>query len=246
MKLHKNALPIAAIIILSLSLFACGGNVGKNSFSIESAHINEEGEQLRIDAEYPVLKGLPSADEINSTIKGNIDDAAKDVREAAADLKGRPDFTASLGVSYQYFFNEDIISLCLNYDNYLGGAHGLYWMDCYTINVGSGQIYEFEDLFLEEEGVEYITERILREVEADKDLYFDTAQDTILDYEGDYKFLINGNILQIYFPLYDIAPYAAGIRSFSFTEEELQGFLRPEILVAMAGQESSKLTMMEF
>lgn len=59
----------------------------------------------------------------------------------------------------------------------------------------------------------------------------------MIDYDGNYSFLINGDELIVYFQLYEIAPYVAGMQSFSFSENELESFLKPEIANAMEGQD---------
>ena len=240
MKLHRWLLVLMIILIGTTGLMGCNDNPsGSNTgtFSVESSYLQESGEHLNINAEYPILKGFPGADALNADIKEKVEAAAEEVRNAARELEGREGFSASLNSSYQYFHNKDIASLWINWDNYTGGAHGLYWLDSYTFNTNTGQIYTFPELFQDDsDGLEYVTHKILSEI-AEGDYYFENAADTVAGYNGNYHFLINGQNLIVYFPLYDIAPYVAGIQSFSFSLDDLGSMLKPEVYAAMEGQE---------
>lgn len=248
MRLRKYALFLVILMMIFAGFSGCDKKPkkpGPGEFTVVSSYVQETGEHLNINAEYPMLKGFPGAAELNAEIKSKVDTAADEVRGAAKDLVGREGFSATLNSSYQYFFNEDLVSLWILWDNYTGGAHGLYWIDSYTFNTDTGQIYSFPELFQEGMGgVEYITAQILDEVKDNQNKYFDTAVKTIEDYKGDYQFLINGDELVVYFPLYDIAPYVAGIQHFDFSSEELEGMLRPEITLAMMGQESQEIPLL--
>jgi hypothetical protein len=249
MRFIKYVVFIIVFILSAGVLWGCNSNTLNHkggTFKVESSYLQEDGNHLAINAEYPVLKGFPGAEAINSEIKSKVLAAAEDVRNAAKELEGREGFSASLNSSYGYFNNGDLASVWMLWDNYTGGAHGLYWIDSYNINTSTGDIYSFPDIFSDAEaGVEYVTENILKEVRDPEKGYFDTAAETIMDYEGDFNFLINGDQLAVYFPLYDIAAYAAGIRSFSFSAEELKDMLKPEIFAAMSGQSPQNIPFLQ-
>lgn len=86
------------------------------------------------------------------------------------------------------------------------------------------------------DGAEYVTNKILEEITGG-DYYFETAADKVIGYENDYPFFINGEELIVYFQLYELAPYVAGMQSFSFSVDELESFLKPEIAIAMEGKD---------
>ncbi len=240
--MRKSLLIPTIILIVAAVFWGCGGKIpglGSGEFSVESSYIQESGDHISINAEYPVLKGFHEADQLNSLIKDKVETAAEEVRSAASEMEGREGFSASLNSSYQYFCNDDIASLWISFDNYTGGAHGLYWLDSYTLNTCTGTVYTFPELFRDEKaGVDYVTGRIIKDIEKPQDGYFETAADTVSGYEGNFNFLINGDDIVVYFPLYDIAPYVAGIQHFDFSSEELEGLLKPEIANAIMGQES--------
>lgn len=241
MNFYRHLSAMMLMLIGTALLLGCGDNLpksGGDNFSVESAYIQESGEHLSINAEYPILKGFPGADSLSAEIKKKVDVAANEVRNAAHEMENREGFSASLNSNYQYFHNKNTASLWMSLDNYTGGAHGLYWMDSYTFNTGTGETYTFPGLFNDASGgVEYVTDKILRRVAVPEEGFFEGATDTVAAYEGNYSFLINGNELVAYFGLYDITPYVAGMQSFSFSADELRPFLKPEIFDAMQGQE---------
>jgi hypothetical protein len=74
MKIHKWLL-LLMVMTIGIAVFSgCGsGEPGSKSgtFSVESSYIQESGEHLGINAEYPVLKGFPGADRLNAAISWN-------------------------------------------------------------------------------------------------------------------------------------------------------------------------------
>lgn len=240
MKSHKILFFIIILLFVTGGLWGCKSNISlpkENTFSVESSYLQESGEHLSINAEYPVLKGFPGADVLNSEIKGKVLAAAEEVGNAADEMENRDGFSATLNSSYGYFNNDDLSSLWMLWDNYTGGAHGLYWIDSYNLNTSTGDIYFFPDIFQDAEmGIEYITARILKEVQDPEKGFFDSASETVKNYHGNYNFIINGDQLIVYFPLYDIAPYVAGIQHFDFTARELESMLKPEISQTMLDQ----------
>lgn len=236
---------VPALVVIAIGLVGLGGcgesgkTDGGGTFYVESAHIQESGDHLDINAEYPVMSGFPDAEQLNAEIKEEVDTAAQEVRDAALELENREGFSATLNSTYQYFYAGKIASIWISSDNYTGGAHGIYWLDSYTLNVGNGWVYTFSELFQQDSGgVNYVTASILKEIGSPGGGYFDNAAGTVAAYEGNYNFLINGDSIVVYFPLYDIAPYVAGIQHFDFTAEELKGMLKPEIYNVIIGQES--------
>jgi hypothetical protein len=239
LRLFKLLSLVLLIALVALCFTSCGDD-SNGKLNVETAEITKSDEYLEIDMKIPLLGGFPGAEELNKLIDERVSASIKEVEDAAAELErmNRRGFRASLNANYQYFYNDNIASLWIYMDNYTGGAHGMYWLDSYTFNVATGEIYSFKDLFIEDShGFDQIVAKIMKEVE-DDDIYFDIAKETIASYQGNFNFLINGDELVVYFPLYDIAPYVAGIRSFTFELEHLLDYLKPEFIEAMQGQEA--------
>lgn len=231
---------LAAMLLLALSfgITSCSKaeNNMKSNFSIQSEVTKESTDYLEINLDVPVVSGSESADVINDKISENIATARTQVEEAAAGmLKGEGgQGKAGLGSSFDYSQSGDMVSLWIRMNNYTGGAHGLYWLDTYTFNTATNEIYDFENIF--QEGKDYITvinNEIISQINENPEAYFPSAIETVKSYGGALPFYINGNKIVVYFTLYDIAPYAAGIPYFDFEAEELKGLLKPEIYNAI-------------
>lgn len=204
-------------------------------FSIEGQSTEEISDSLFLDLSVPVLSGFDAAGVINKQIEEIISRAKAETEDAAELLyHSSPSKRASLHSNYLYSKSDDLVSLWLMMDNYLGGAHGLYWVETFTFNPSTNEIYRFYDLFREgNASAGLITESILKRIKDHSEYYFPSAAETVKTYQNDYPYYINGNKLIVYFPLYDIAPYAGGIRFFDFTADELKNILKPEIYDAM-------------
>lgn len=249
MKTNKYCLFLLLILLTALGFSACGadsGTTGNGKLDIKSTFIQEEGEHLDIDVEIPKLSGFPNEKELNEKITSEMEAAVAEVKDAAAMMSEHgSNFSATLHSNYQYFNNGDIASVWINWDNYTGGAHGLYWINSYTFNTVTGELYSFPQLFKEgSQGLEYAIDKIIKEIE-NNNSYFETAVEAVNSYDGNFNFLINGNQITVYFPLYEIAPYVAGIQGFTFTLEELAQDLKPEIVNSMEGQEPVEILYLQ-
>ena len=235
---------VILLLIMAFSVLGSGcekQQATKEAFEIKPTVIQEETKYLTIDVKSPELSGVPGIERINEEIQTKLNAAIAEVQDAAKAIEENPSFPpnwmASLNGDYQYFHNGDVASVWTNFDNYLGGAHGMYWINSYTFNTENGEQYGFKDLFVDDiAGPLFVQQEILKGKEDPMRGYFDTAEETIASYNFEYPFLINGNELIVYFPLYEIAPYAAGMQAFAFPLDEISSYLKPDLVAAMQGQ----------
>lgn len=256
MKKLKTILILVLLLALVGGFAACGGTPPvidggddideefPDEFHIEALSLEDELEDFYIiNASYPQIKGFPGSDDLSKTIEESIYSSIQyifdDVEEYKADGEV-PYLGSSFYSDFGYFENENLVSLWVSSDLYMGGAHGMYWIDTYTFNSQNGTLYKFLDLFAHECSVVHILDTIFDDLESNADYYFDNAAETVWAYDYDFRYYIDGDILTIYFPLYDIAPYASGIISYDFTCYELEEGLEPEIFKAMRGQEPTE------
>ncbi|MEL7656485.1 MAG: DUF3298 domain-containing protein [Bacillota bacterium] len=232
----KQCKEFCVSLLLILLLFSFIGCANKSkpvstSFSIKGEVTEESTDFKELSLNVPVLSGFDAAETINKEINNSVAAAIAEVEDAASLMvKDGSRLKAGLEVNYLYSKSGDIVSLWVMMENYLGGAHGLYWVEPYTFNYYTNEIYHFRDLFLEGDvSAELVEEKIIYKIQENPDLYFESAVETVKHYENDLPFYINGNKVIVYFPLYDIAPYAGGIQFFDFDAEELKVLLRPEI-----------------
>jgi len=237
---HHINIRIISLILVLLILYSFEGCADKAqpvsaSFSIKGEITKESTEFMELNLNVPVLSGFDAAEKINNQITESVAAARAEVEEAASLMAGEgPKVKVGLDVSYLYSKSDDIVSLFVMMENYLGGAHGLYWIEPYTFNYSTNEIYQFRDLFKEgNASAELVTEKIIKRINENPEHYFTSAVETVKNYDNDYLFYINGNKLVVYFPLYDIAPYAGGIQFFDFDANELKDILKPEIYEAI-------------
>lgn len=246
---------ILAVIVLMVIQLGLGGCADSElpvstSFAIEGSITKESRDHLELDLNVPVLSGFDAAKTINGLIAKNTETARKEVEDAAQLLgDDGSSMKAGLTIGYLYSKSRELVSLWLMYASYTGGAHGIYWIEPYTFNTKTNEIYRFSDLFTEgSASASYVTERILEKIKEAPDNYFPSAEESVKKYDNDYSYFINGNQIVVFFSLYDIAPYAGGIQFFPFTAEELKDILKPEIYDAIkdAKPVDTRGTIMEY
>lgn len=157
---------------------------------------------------------------INDRIKNDImQDYNRSQEEAKAYIKDYPEgevkFVAN--TDFEVKKNSDnMLSILVKYYKYSGGAHGYYENIAYDIDMRDGNILKLSDLFKAQVNYkEVINKEIRNQIEdlgkTDKENVGIYQFNSIKD---DQKFYIQDDNLVIYFDLYDIAPYAAGIPEF--------------------------------
>lgn len=237
---HQIQIRIISLIFVALILYSFAGCVDRGqpvsaSFFIKDEVTEESTDSMELDLKVPVLSGFDAAEKINKEINNSVTAAKAEVKDAAS-LMGKDGsrLKAGLYISYLYSKSDDLVSVVVMMENYLGGAHGLYWIEPYIFNPSTSEIYNFSDLFRDgNASAELVTEKILNKIKENPELYFTSAVETVKNYHNNYQFYVNGNKLVVTFPLYDIAPYAGGIQFFDFDAEELKDILKPEIYEAI-------------
>ena len=128
---------------------------------------------------------------------------------------------------------DDVISILVRYYKYSGGAHGYYEYIPYNIDLRNGKLIVLKDIF--KDNVDYkilINNEIKEQI---KELGKKTKEDVekIYDFYGikeNQKFYFDDSKVVIFFDLYDIAPYAAGIPEFPIPFEKIETNTKEEYL----------------
>ncbi|MGB4440412.1 MAG: DUF3298 and DUF4163 domain-containing protein [Sedimentibacter sp.] len=118
-------------------------------------------------------------------------------------------------------YNENC-ALSLFYDKYLyaGGAHGITQRTSDTWDIISGKELNICDMFVNSRlnHFEYIKQNIINQIsenlESEEFCYFENYRENILINFNENNFYLIPEGIKIYFQLYEIAPYAAGIPEF--------------------------------
>lgn len=126
--------------------------------------------------------------------------------------------------------SDNILSIVVQYYKYSGGAHGYYENIAYNIDMRTGVNLELSDLFKEESDYKGVIDKEIRrqieEIVKKNKEYTGIYQFTGI--KDKHKFYIQDNNVVIYFDLYEIAPYPAGIPEFPININTISHILKDE------------------
>ncbi|MDM5190549.1 DUF3298 and DUF4163 domain-containing protein [Bacillus sp. DX4.1] len=120
-----------------------------------------------------------------------------------------------------------LLSLYVNYYQYTGGAHGIYTWRANTFDLKEKKILSLADLFQKDSAYkDVIRTEIIKQIKQNENIYFPDAAEKAMNAKTFHYFLEPENLV-IYFPLYEIAPYASGIPQFRIPYTLLRDVLKP-------------------
>ncbi len=203
--------------------------------NIDTQTITEDGEYINSVINIPIIiiddknfeKDLNR--EITESIMSFYNEAKEQAKSYYKDIpKPHDKFVAN--VDFDIKKNSDgILSILIKYYQYSGGAHGEYIHVAYNIDTRNNTFISLNDLFKPDvnyEGVisDEINKQINR-IEEEEDIK------GVYQFKGikeEEKFYIQDDNLVIYFDLYEIAPYPAGIPSFPVNISIIDHILKEE------------------
>ncbi len=113
-----------------------------------------------------------------------------------------------------HYISEKVLSFSIIFYSYTLGAHGFTERVSYNFDLETGNEIKINDLFLNyNQYTDLINQEIRRQITAEKEIYFNDGEDfqTINEHQ---PFYIQYDGIVVHFGLYEIAPYASGIRYF--------------------------------
>lgn len=223
---------LVPLLLGSLLLSGCSGaktpaQPGSGSsgpFSVAVKLTDSTDEKVEIHTAVPVFSGFSAAEKLNAMIKKVSDEGIAEVKKIAEEGRDSPVPGPLFYLSFfDYSLNSDVLSVWVTSENYTGGAHGLRWIEPFNLNIKTGEFYDTPAALFRnpEQGKKYLTEQIIDKIQKEPDGYFPDAVQTVRNKNGDFSFWIDGQNLVIFFDLYDIMPYVAGIPTFTFPLKEL-------------------------
>ncbi|MDD2585787.1 MAG: stalk domain-containing protein [Syntrophomonadaceae bacterium] len=197
----------------------------QDGLKVSSKNIASNSEAAQVKLSIPQIDGLQDKAVQNSinerfekkalqfkeeTFEG-LDEYVKDAKK-----EGWPIRTYEALTNYRVTYSkDDLLSLYADYYSYTGGAHGFTDRVHSNIDLNTGKELQLKDLF--KAGVDYkgiINNEIKRQMQLDPEKYF---SESLTEWQGiseDQPYYIEDGSLIVYFPLYEIAPYASGIPEF--------------------------------
>ena len=213
-------------------LKSSGLNEDNSNVKIVDKIYKSKNNYLDINVIVPQVTGISDKkqeDAINDKIIKWTESWINEVKEIADEYfkdKPTPLMPYQLYARYKLTNNSDIISFYIDYYQFSGGAHGITNRIAYNIEKSSGIEMQLKDIFKDNYNYkDVINKEISRQISKDPDRYF-TGKDGFNGIGDNQNFYIKNNTVIIYFGLYEIAPYAAGISEFIIPNNLLEGNLK--------------------
>lgn len=221
---------------------------------IDKKVVKKDEEWISIEANIPVVTGIKDENvqnRINSMLEDAgmkfIDDLEKQSKEALEEAKtvGYDYIPYYAGITFEEKFNKNgILSLYVVYDQFTGGAHGSHDDISYNFDLATGELIPLSELFNADYDYKAsIDKSITAQIEKINEQYKEEAvkngenpEDAYAPYAGfsgiakNQQYYIKDGSIVIYFPLYEIAPYAAGIPEFEIPLSEIESGIKAEYL----------------
>ena len=186
--------------------------------------IEEEQEALKIDMIFPLVQGLKDKqveEKINQIIQEEIINFKNQLQtESEEYLKSAKseewEIRKYIATTYYivHYQKDDLLSLSVFYYSYTLGAHGYTLQRTYNFNLVNGEVILLGDIFKENKDyIDIINQEIKRQINLNPQEYFsEWSVFQSISQEQPFYFIEDGIV--VYFGLYEIAPYASGIRYF--------------------------------
>jgi len=186
--------------------------------------IKEDHKAVKVDMVFPLVQGLEDKqveEKINQIIQEDIlnfknrlqaesEEYLKSARSEGWEIR-KYIATAYYIVHYQ---KDDLLSFSVFYYSYTLGAHG-YTLQCaYNFNLKNGKEILLSDILKDKKDyVDIINQEIKRQVNLNPQEYF-SEWSVFQSISQEQPFYLIEDGIVVYFGLYEIAPYASGIRYF--------------------------------
>lgn len=190
-------------------------NLTKLPVQVKTIHLINH----RLDSFYPVIRGI-SDKEVQKRINDTI---LKTVYALMRDQGYFEDENTTITASYEIKNNQrGILSLSLINYAFSGGAHGLTLIRSLTFDIETGKLYSLQDLF--KPNADYVgrLSEIVREQIRIRDI---PVFEEFTEIRPDQDFYIADKSLVLYFPLYEITPYAYGFPYFPISVYDIQDII---------------------
>ncbi len=168
------------------------------------------------------------------------------IKDAKERFEEQPDFFSYGGYSdnvsaYIRRADDKVVSYTMLFDNYQGGAHGIYGENSITFDAKTGKKLSLTDVMTDSSGLSDLLADKIKEKYSD-DEYFDMIDENIqlydvslteYDPDGDrypYNWSMNPTGIRFYFGPYELGPYAAGDKDVTIPYSEIENVLIPDYI----------------
>ena len=186
--------------------------------------IKEDHEDLKVDMVFPLVQGIKDKqveEKINQTIQKDVlnfkemlqtesEKYLQGAKEEGWEIRKYEAFAYYI-VHYQ---KGDLLSLSVFYYSYTLGAHGHTLQHAYNFHLLNGEGIILSDILKKKKDyVDIINQETKRQIELNPQKYF-SEWSVFQSISEEQPFYLIEDEIVVYFGLYEIAPYASGIRYF--------------------------------
>lgn len=188
----------------------------QNKVSISSETISDSNNNATINIRYPKLSGLANKEaqeSINKTFKDKAEAFAAEAKKKATERDSEYEQPYEFHGTFLVTFNrEGVLSIASDLYEYVGGAHGMTYREGFTFSLKDGQQLTVDDLLHSSDAAKKKLDQMLKkQTAADKyDFGFNGLKE-------DPDFYVSESGLTVFFQLYEIASYADGFPTYTFS-----------------------------
>ncbi|WP_297990803.1 DUF3298 and DUF4163 domain-containing protein [Anoxybacillus sp.] len=205
--------------------------------NVTTKQIKHTNELMEVDLNIPVVSGSNNRSfqrHVNRLLRKESLDLKREVEKEAREnmaISKKEGFPYRLHAAVSRFdvtYNaHGVLSIPVTLYSYTGGAHGMTVKVPNNFDFHEGKSLQLTDLF--KKGTNYkqvITNEVIAQIKKENDLYFDNAIDVVKKMPDDQPYYITSDGIVVYYGLYEIAPYAAGIREFLIPFSILRPYMK--------------------
>ncbi|MWV47526.1 DUF4163 domain-containing protein [Paenibacillus sp. HJL G12] len=190
-----------------------------NNINISSETITKTNKDASIVVHYPKVSGLPEdvQSKINDAFKKDAESFAAEGEKEAAHRDGTIEHTYDFIQTFVVNFNsEGVLSIVVDQYGYSGGAHGGTYREGWTFSLKDGKRLELGDLMKSSPDYKQKLDKLLKEKSKK-----DTFPDVSAGLKAKPDFYVKEGGIAIFYQQYEIAPYAAGLPTYTFGFSDL-------------------------
>lgn len=221
---HSKFIILLIIILFFFCYYGISFSQFNNEIMIHVKTISGDYPALKTNLQMPVFTGFfdewvqekvkeKVEKDVLAFLDGLVEDSEKYL-EAAKEAGWEPRNYIGETTFELHYMSDKVLSFSLIFYSYTLGAHGFTERVSYNFDLKIGTEITLQDLFQDyDQYIDLINQEIKKQITTEKELYFNEGQD-FQSIQDNQTFYIQYDGIVVYFGLYEIAPYAEGIRYF--------------------------------
>lgn len=224
------------VLSFMLVIFGIGSfyvKASNNEVTVKTLSLKESVKSISFDLKYPEVKISNDhvQNKVNASLKQGIYDFKKyleDVYNEATSMysdkivKTSSSFNYEGSSNFEYEVVNGFLSVRMMFTQFTGGAHPMTYMKSYNFDLKSGDSLNIEEIFNEDGKKVYkdiIDKEIKDKINNNPDIYF---ADEFKGVNENTQYYLTKDGVVVFFQLYELAPYSAGIPEFKISYDLLK------------------------